>query len=336
VKNALKMSLVSALLMAQASYAQLIERREQNEDIRLRLNVQEQFRGQNTIELSGLIRSQNPNLRLRDYDVEAVILNAKSDRGRGEASLIHQGRSLGRAQVDTAASFDFESDRPLSYNQIHFRINERMELQAQGLKVELQGRIKVSSIFVILSERLVQKTARLTSLEGAFGGIQTIALKQQIVEATGERGLQAAELKEVRLRVKASVASSIELMVAGVRQDMMSVVATRDYYSSHPSTFKEIILRGADLQNVGSWVLQLRGEMKIQDVVVTYEMLREGGRNVESHPRLNGDRDEQVRRDEVIFVEQERSRLGGQSSETITRDENGRVVRRRTTTTRRL
>lgn len=111
----------------------------------------EQFRGENTIRLKQELRRERPNLRLRNFNVKKVILNAKSKQGRGRGTLLVGGdRSL--PQMIGGYPANFQSNRPNTFQRVV--INNRAYGDSEGVwQVQLKGNIKVDSIIVVLERK---------------------------------------------------------------------------------------------------------------------------------------------------------------------------------------
>lgn len=105
------------------------------------------------IALKQEIRSQYPNLRLRNYELVRVRLMAKSRRGRGRA-ILHVGQQSSDEKRVLRGQGPFHSDRFSTYDRIRFSARHmNRDRGRQAWRLELLGRIKVAEVTVVLKPK---------------------------------------------------------------------------------------------------------------------------------------------------------------------------------------
>ncbi len=108
------------------------------------------LRGFNVLKIKRLIKQHNPSINLQDKSISMITLVAKSQRGRGEATLVVAG-SPSYPQTIVGRPRTFESNSPRTYSQVTLPVNMR---SSQGrVQVELQGNIKVKEIIIQLKNK---------------------------------------------------------------------------------------------------------------------------------------------------------------------------------------
>lgn len=113
------------------------------------------FQGQNTLFLKKEIKKRYPRIRFESWDLQRVVLVAKSKGGRAQAFL-KVGRFDSRVEVIDGNRFDFNNRG--GFHRIPFEAPRR---DNGNWQIELQGQVKVKKVIIFALEahpRRVQVT----------------------------------------------------------------------------------------------------------------------------------------------------------------------------------
>jgi len=155
--------------------------RGRNQQIELNMGNQA-FRGQSTIFLKKEIKKQFPRIQFENWDLQRVVLVAKSRGGRAQAFL-QVGRFNSRVEFIDGNRFDFNNRG--GFHRIPFEAPRR---DNGNWQIELQGQVKVNKI-IIMATRDQPRRRQVTRSCGVV--LETVwgkDIKKFYSEASGIQG----------------------------------------------------------------------------------------------------------------------------------------------------
>lgn len=112
----------------------------------------QQYRGESTIPLKRLMRSQYPNVNLDNFKLERVRLVAKSRQGRGQAKLVVGQWQSSNERVD-GRPIDWDWNNRNSYDRIVFHNGARRGDNQGRWQLHMRGNFKVRRIVLVLKRK---------------------------------------------------------------------------------------------------------------------------------------------------------------------------------------
>lgn len=118
---------------------------------RLPMAINQTFYGSGLIQLKAKMQQQYSRYSAKDFELEAVIVEAKSQVGRGTVAL-QVGNKLSYPET-VAASFNFYSNAPQTYSYIKLNSPAYASSSMDVWQIKLNGNIKVKSVSLILKKK---------------------------------------------------------------------------------------------------------------------------------------------------------------------------------------
>lgn len=130
----------------------IVKKKQQRNRIQtIRIPMYDQhLRGQNVLKIKRLLKQQNPMLNMQNIDIKAVTIMAKSQRGRGQATLV-VGQDESYPSTIFGSPRSFISNSPMTYSAVTMQ-NPSYDSQGK-VQVELRGNIKVKAIIVKIKKK---------------------------------------------------------------------------------------------------------------------------------------------------------------------------------------
>jgi hypothetical protein len=172
-------SIITAIAVV-ASLSTLAQRG-QNQQIELSMN-EKTFQGQSTIFLKQEIKKQYPRVNVERWDLQRVVLVAKSAKGNGKAFL-QVGSFDSRIEQIDGNRFDFQNRG--GFHRIRF---EAPRLDNGNWQIHLRGKIKVRKV-ILVAKRDQPQNRRVTRKCGYV--LETVwgkDIKKFKTEVSGQRG----------------------------------------------------------------------------------------------------------------------------------------------------
>lgn len=241
---------------------------------RLIIQLDQHLRGQGLIKIKQELKAQYGHLDLQNMQLESVRLVAKSKQGRGEATLI-VGQSASYPAVVGGSPYDFHNDRGYTFSRISM-MNPNRSSQGKW-QIQTKGNIKVKKIVVMVSQKMMNqlKTVVIPMYGQHSQGHSTLKLKQLIKSQRPNMDLSQMELKKVTLMAKSRMGRGQATLVTGQSASYPANVYgnSRGFHSSAPRTFSQVVLQNTNGMSQGRWQVELKGNIKVQEVVVTLKKI---------------------------------------------------------------
>lgn len=246
----------------------------QAERVRIPLHLDEHMRGQNIIKLKQELKYQNPGINVKNLDLVAVRVVAKSKKGRGEATLV-VGQSASYPQNIAGNQRDFHSNAGFTFDK--FRI-DNPSYDSQGKwQLELRGNVKVKKVVIIADKKM--RRGRIQSVMiPMYGehsrGLKTIPLKRLIKQQMPGVNLQNAKLVSVNVMAKSKHGNGQASLVVGHNISYPATIPGRPraFRSVAPRSFTPVSLRNTNGTSQGKWQVELQGNIKVQHIMVNLKL----------------------------------------------------------------
>lgn len=264
----MRLALVSLLVLTTVTSA-FAQRHPGQQRDRIQLHLDQHLRGQQTIALKRELRYQHPGLNLRNLKLKAVRLVAKSARGMGEATL-SVGQNQSYPVTIGGHPQDFHVNAPYTFQRV--RIQNPSYDSMGRWQIHTRGNIKVKKVVLIVENPLRAQTVRLVVRQN-IQGQGVIPLKRMIMQQNPYINLQDMELTRVSMLAKSARGRGQATLLVGQSAGYPSTIYgnPRDFQSNHPSSFSMVTLEAPYTRGMGRgrWQIELRGRIKVKEVIVT-------------------------------------------------------------------
>ena len=247
-----------------------------------KLKFNNQFRGQSTIKLKQELKFQNPGFNPSDFELVSIKLVAKSKHGGGEATL-----AIGQSETYPSRiygnQYDFHNSSAATFSKV--KINNPARDSQGKWQVHLRGNIKVKKVVITVKEKPTYSTGRIQSVMipmygQYFSGQSTIKIKQLMKQFNPSVNLKQAEIVSVSMMAKSKHGGGQASLEVGQAWSYPSTIygTPRAFNSSAPRSFSPIHLRNSTGTSQGSWQIELRGNIKVQHIMVNIKTQNSRGR----------------------------------------------------------
>lgn len=244
---------------------------------RLVIQVNQHLRGQNVIKLKQQIRAQYGQMDFQNMQLDRVRLVAKSKKGRGEAVLV-VGQNASYPATITGSPYDFQTQRPYTFARVGL-VNPSRSSQGKW-QIELKGNIKVKKVVVLVTKKRMNrmKTVVIPMYGQHTRGQSVLKIKQLIKQQRPNIDLSQMKLKKVTLVAKSKQGRGQATLVTGQSAGYPATVygSPRGFHSNAPRTYSEVSLRNTSGSSQGRWQVELRGNIKVDEIVVTMKKMGRG------------------------------------------------------------
>lgn len=281
----MKLLWVSALslLTTMSAFAQYYDygsRGMQGQRERLQLPVHEHLRGHNILKLKQRLKQQYPGIAPRNMELIAVKLVAKSKRGRGQATLL-VGQDASYPETIGGTPYDFHDDSRYTFDRIRMQ-NPAYDSQGKW-QIELQGNIKVKKVVLIVKKKMSTQNIRLRTNGQHLRGFNVLPLKRMIKQQNPGIDLQNAKLVRVTMKAKSKMGRGQATLVVGQDTGYPETVPgnPRMFDRPGPHSFAPVNLEVPYYlgDTRGKWQIELQGNIKVQEVIVTIQTNGDNHRN---------------------------------------------------------
>lgn len=240
----------------------------EKERIVLRLN--QELRGQNTIKLKQELRLQNPAINPKRLELLAVKIVAKSARGRGEV-VLQVGHQETYPEIVEGHPADYRINAPDTYDKIKLQ-NPSIDSKGKW-QLHLRGKIKVKKVVLIVAKQRMRN--RIVTLNVPMHGTHlrgqnTIALKRLVKQENPSLNLRDLELLSVSVLAKSKQGRGEVSLVVGHDVSYPEIIpgSPAMFRSMSPRSFSPVSLHNDLRSSQGKWQLDLRGNIKIQSIML--------------------------------------------------------------------
>ena len=248
---------------------------QQNQEINL--YVDQEYQGQSVIALKRMANRQIGNLDLRDMELVAIKMLAKSLHGQGEAVLVTGQDTTYPATVPGNPRL-YHSVAPRSFTPMVISAkNYGPDQGAEKWQVELKGNIKVKTITLIVKSQIEQKQEIVIPMYGQLHmGRSILALKQLIKQQNPYLDLQDEELAKVVLVAKSKAGNGQATLVTGMSAEYPETIpgSPRDFHSERPMSYSRVQMKNTSYSSQGKWQVELRGQIKIKEIIIKLKAQR--------------------------------------------------------------
>ncbi len=284
------MVVLLSLLMSVGALAQ----RGMGDRERLVLEMNDHLKGFNILKLKQELKYQYPGISPRNLELNAVKLVAKSKGGKGKATLI-VGQNASRTQTIGGHPADFH--HPSAYTFSKLRLQNPSYDSKGKWQIELQGNIKIKRVVLIV------KMSRTVNISIPMYGEQMrklslIRLKKKIKQQNPRIDLQSAELESVVMYAKSKHGKGEATLLVGQDVSYPATIPGRPngFNLNAPRSFHQVVLNNPSYDSLGKWQIELRGNIKVDEIVVKVKLKR-GGRGPVMQPSPRIPRTPRVPRD---------------------------------------
>lgn len=263
----MRLALVSVLAMV-ASVAAMAQPRHGQMNERIQLQLNQTLRGQQTIALKRELKFQYPGINVRQLELKAVRLVAKSARGMGEATL-QVGQNQSYPVTVGGSPGQFQSNANHTFDKIKI---QNPSYGSQGKwQIHTRGMIKVKKVVLIVKAPQMTQNIRLI-VKKHSQGFEVLPLKRMIKQQNPGLDLQNAEIKRVAVLAKSRMGRAQATLVVGQSSGYPSTIAgsPRAFNSNSPRSFSVTQLEAPMYGgSFGKWQIELQGHIKVKEVIVT-------------------------------------------------------------------
>ena len=205
------------------------------------------------------------------YELVGVTVEAKSKRGRGQATLIVvQDQDTQRVEKFGSNDYFFEITAPWAYNTMHWDLSGQEGKAQERWRMRFNGNIKIRSIQLHVATST--KRVRIDMGGQLMTQESTIFLKRELRRMGYD--VRNADLKRVVLVAKSKRGRGQAKLVVGQNATFADNVGPAQnglgFQSERPASYNRIPFRHSG-DSRGRWQIQMRGRIKVKAVIVVFK-----------------------------------------------------------------
>ncbi len=240
----------------------------------LKVSGQQHINGQKVLSLHALANQklQAMGEDASDYELVGVSVEAKSKHGKGIATLV-VGQDQNKQTVEKFGGSDlfFEITAPWAYHTMHWDLSGAEGKPNELWRMRFNGNIKVRSIQLHVAT--ATKRVRIEMGDRLMTQDSVIALKRELQRLGHD--VRRADLKRVVLVAKSRAGHAQAKLVVGpnggsAAQSIGQAQAGLGFQSNRPRSYNRIPFRHQGNSD-GRWQIQMRGQIKVKAVIVTFQ-----------------------------------------------------------------
>lgn len=243
----------------------------QQQNQRFPLQINQHLRGFNVIALKKELKMQYPGVAVRDLNIKAVRVVAKSKMGRAQVTLI-SGQTASYPETIGGTPQDFHINAGYTFDKIRIQNPQAPGMKGK-LQLELQGNIKVKRVVIIASQAgFGGRNIVLDTYGQHLRGFNVLKLKQMIKQQRPGMNLQMAQLQKVTLIAKSKAGMGQATLIVGQTASYPATITgnPRMFHSNAPRSFSQVtLLNPAPYKTGGRWQVELQGNIKVDQVIIT-------------------------------------------------------------------
>ncbi len=235
---------------------------------RIQLHLGQHYRGQNVIKLKQELRYQQPGMDIRNLELVAVRVVAKSKKGRGQATLL-VGQSASYPETIGGNPLEFHVNAGYTFDKM--RINNPGYDSLGKWQIELRGNIKVKKVVLIVKKKMRRGNHIVIPMyDQHLRGMNTLKLKRLIKQQNPSVNLQMVNLKSVTLVAKSKQGRGQATLVVGQSASYPETVSgnPRMFRSMNRGSYTPITLQNPSYDSMGKWQIELRGNIKVKEIII--------------------------------------------------------------------
>ena len=246
---------------------------------RVALNINGHYKGFNAIALKRELRMQQPGLDIKNLELKSVKIMAKSKSGNGQVTLV-VGQSSSYPETVGGSPLEFHVESPYTYTKLNIASPSYASSEGRW-QLELQGNIKVKTVVLILEQKRIAQRARTVVIpmyDQHSIGMSSIMVKRLLQQNSPGLNLENMDLKSVTLIAKSKQGRGEATLLVGHSAGYPQMISgtPAGFNRPAPRTYSQVVLHNTNFDSAGKWQVELRGNVKIKEMIVQLKSKRHG------------------------------------------------------------
>jgi hypothetical protein len=264
---------------------------------RIQLHLNQHLRGQSIIKLKQELKMQKPHMNIKNLELVAVKIVAKSKMGRGQATLL-VGAQSSYSETIGGHPEDFHYEDRYTYQKV--RISNPGYDSKGKWQIHLQGNIKVKKVVLIVKKKRSaarMQQVRIQMYDQHLRGMNTLKIKRLLKQQNPRLDLQNVDIKSVTIVAKSQRGRGEATLIVGQSESYPRIISgsPRDFLSNSSYTYSSVMMQNPRYDSMGKVQVALRGNIKVKEIIV--KIKKKGGMYDDVYtPRRGGNRRVRVSR----------------------------------------